>query len=40
MVGQEPTSLAVGAGGGCLDLFLCLPFLSFFSLFGRRSDID
>ena len=21
-VGQEPTALAVGAGGGCLDIFL------------------
>ena len=36
-----PTALAVGAGGGCLDIFtliytslLCLP------LFGRRPDID
>ena len=40
-VGQGPTALAVGAGGGCLDIFtldyssvLCLP------LFGRRPDID
>ena len=32
-VGQGPTSLAVGAGGGCLDIFtLILSFLSFFSL--------
>ena len=40
---QGPTVLAVGAGGGCLDIFtlnysfflsLCLP------LFGRRPDID
>ena len=31
-VGQGPTALAVGAGGGCLDFF--------FTLFGRRPDID
>ena len=32
-VGQEPTALAVGAGGGCLDIFtLIYPFLSSFSL--------
>ena len=32
-VGQGPTALAVGAGGGCLDLFtLILSFLSSFSL--------
>ena len=41
LVGQGPTALAVGAGGGSLDIFtlnypshLCLP------LFGRRPDID
>ena len=41
IVGQGPTALAVGAGGGCLDILLssilsllCLP------LFGRRPDID
>ena len=42
-VGQGPTALAVGAGGGCLDIFtLIYPFfLSFFlPLFGRRPDID
>ena len=40
-VGQGPTVLAVGAGGGCLDILLssvlsllCLP------LCGRRPDID
>ena len=40
-LGQGPTALAVGAGGGCLEFFLssifsllCLP------LFGRRPDID
>ena len=32
-VGQEPTALAVGAGGGCLDIFFFhLSFLSIFSL--------
>ena len=41
IVGQGPTTLAVGAVGGCLDILLssilsllCLP------LFGRRPDID
>ena len=41
IVGQGPTVLAVGAGGGCLDILLssvlsllCLP------LFRRRPDID
>ena len=29
-VGQGPTALAVGAGGGCLDIFtLTCPFLPF-----------
>ena len=28
--GQGPVALAVGAGGGCLDIFtLCYPFSSF-----------
>ena len=32
-VGQGPTALVVGAGGGCLDIFtLVYPFLSSFSL--------
>ena len=31
-VGQGPSALAVGAGGSCLDIFLCLSFLFFFSL--------
>ena len=32
-VGQRPTALAVGAGGGCLDIFYSLlSFLSSFSL--------
>ena len=41
-VGQGPTALAVGAGGGCLDIFtLIYPFsLIFPPLFGRRPDID
>ena len=40
-VGQGPTALAVGAGGGCLDIFtLIYPSLLFLPLFGRRSDID
>ena len=26
IVGQGPTALAVGAGGGCFDIFLCLLF--------------
>ena len=31
-VGQGPTALVVGAGGGCLDIFaLIYPFLSSFS---------
>ena len=38
-VGQEPTALAVGAGGGCSDIFnLNYPF-SFLPLFGRRPHI-
>ena len=35
-VGQGPTALGVGAGGGCLDIFTLL----FLPLFGRRPDID
>ena len=39
-VGQGPIALAVGAGGGGLDIFtLIYPFFSF-SLSGRRPDID
>ena len=41
-VGQGPTALTVGAGGGCLDIFTLI--YHFFplspSLFGRRPDID
>ena len=33
VVGQGPIALAVGAGGGCLDIFTLYPFFSFsFSL--------
>ena len=44
-VGQGPTALAVGAGGGCLDIFtLIYPFsplpLFFLPVFGRWPDID
>ena len=40
-VGQGPTALAVGAGGGCLDSFLSsILSLLFLPLFGRRPDID
>ena len=40
-VGQGPTALAVGAGGGCLDILLpsILPLL-LLPLCGRRPDID
>ena len=37
-VGQGPTALALGAGGGCLDIFTLI--YPFFPLFGRRPDID
>ena len=42
IVGQGPIALAVGAGGGCLDIFTLLyPFCSFsLCLFRRRPDID
>ena len=36
IVGQGPIALAVGAGGGCLDIFT----LFFVSFSGRRPDID
>ena len=32
IVGQGPIALAVGAGGGCLNIFLSLSILSSFSL--------
>ena len=40
IVGQGPIALAVGAGGGGLDIFTHLSFLFFLSLFRRRPDID
>ena len=40
-VGQGPSALAVGAGGGCLDIFLSsIISLFFLPLFGRQPDID
>ena len=40
-VGQGPTALAVGAGGGCLDILLSSSLsLLFIPLFGSRSDRD
>ena len=40
-VGQGPAALAVGAGGGCLDILLSsILSLLFLPLFGRRPDID
>ena len=40
-VGQGPTMLVLGAGGGCLDIFLSsIISLFFLPLFGRRPDID
>ena len=32
IVGQGPIALAVGAGGGCLDIFTLISVLSSFSL--------
>ena len=41
IVGQGPTVLAVGAGGGCLDIFtLIITSLFFLPLSRRRPDID
>ena len=40
-VGQGPTALTVGAGGGCFDIFLSsIISLFFLPLSGRRPDID
>ena len=40
-VRQGPVALAVGAGGGGLDIFtLIYPFSSFSNPFWRRPDID
>ena len=39
-VGQGPIALAVGAGGGCLDIFFLVYYFSFFLLLSeRRPDI-
>ena len=41
IVGQGPIALAVGAGGGCLDILLSSVLsLLFLPLFGRRSGIN
>ena len=41
IVGQGPSALAEGAGGGCLDIFLSsIISLFFLPLSRRRSDID
>ena len=40
-LGQGPIVLAMGAGGGCLDIFLSsITSLFFLPLSGRRPDID
>ena len=40
-VGQGPTALVLGAGGGCLDILLSsILSLLFLPLSGRRPDID
>ena len=40
-VGKGPTALAVGAAGGCLDIFsLVYHFSRFLPLSERRPDID
>ena len=39
-VGQGPTALAIGAGGGCLDIFFSSIISLSPSLSWRRSDID
>ena len=41
IVGQGPTALVEGAGGGCLDIFsLVYHSLFFLPLSGRRPEID
>ena len=41
IVGQGPIALAIGAGWGCMDIFLSsITSLFFLSLSGRRPDID
>ena len=39
-VGQGPIALAVGAGGGCLDIFTLLYLFSLSPSLWRRPDID
>ena len=39
-VGQGPTALAVGSGGGCLDIFILIYPFSPLSPSGRRPDMD
>ena len=39
IVGQGPTALVIGAGGGCLDIFLSSVIFHFYlPLSGRRPD--
>ena len=41
IVGKGSIVFAIGAGGGCLDIFLSSTFsFLFLPLFGRRPDID
>ena len=41
IVRQGPTALAMGAGGGCLDIFFSsITSLFFLPLSGRRPNID
>ena len=40
IVGQGSIALAVGAGGGCLDIFSLVYLFSFLSHFEGRPDID
>ena len=42
IIGQGPIALAVGAGGGCLDIFVLssISSLFFLPISGRRPDID
>ena len=41
IVGRGSTALAIGVGGGCLDIFLSsITSLFFLPLSGRRPDID
>ena len=40
IVGQGPTALAIGAGGGCLDIFTLVYLSSPLRHSGRRPNID